>query len=589
MSNGDFPPPPQSPTQLPSPAFSPLPPALPNDRHIRRGQEEYAFALSSLLPQGIAWPRWPDSTLMKVVYGLAGIMGWTDGRAADLLERESDPRTTVEMLDSWERAWGLPDPCYPAPTSTSERQKALVLRMTLLGAQSREFFLWVASYLGYSVTITEYRPFMVGVDRCGDNRKIQADGSLSPWPCQIGYSTMRFAWTVHYKSSKLVWFRAGSGQAGIDPHLRIERAGPLECMFERWKPAHSQILFDYSGIGDPYAGTDQFYVTQRDNTEVVLRNAINVLDTRPVTIIWPQAPTSFYVGSPSFAMPAAVVAMAPPDPQTTNWVSAVIAHGGSTVSAAYQTQLDFLIKNLKADGIWSLLDRLWLFNGDPSDTTSKNQVAALTDIVATALATNVNGCPFTPGRGFVSSLNAVNWGYINSNYNAVQHPTSTGGHYTRNNAFAGVWTTNTSGSQSGIQDICFANVSQVRDTYIDINDGKTGITYLAINDANASSWTFAFSDPRNYGFWTVNRSGSTNCQAYRNGILAQFSSNPSTPMLSSPFSFCGGGGVYSTVQVQIGIIGGSLTEHLQNLLYTRLRIFLIGIGEDPGTPPAPPR
>jgi len=587
MSNGVFiPEPPQLPAQFPSPAFSPLPPPLPNDRHVRRGQDEYAIALSNLLPSGIAWPRWPDSVLMKVIYGLAGIMGWADGRAADLLERESDPRLTVEMLDSWERAWGLPDPCYPAPTSIAERQKALVLRMTLLGAQSIEFFLWVASYLGYSITITEYRPFMVGIDRCGDNRVIQADGSLSDWPCQIGNPTMRFVWTVHYKSSKLVWFRAGSGQAGIDPHLRIERAGPLECMFSRWAPAHSLVLYDYSGIGDPYAGTDQFYVTLRDNTEVKQRDATNVIDTRPTIILWPQAPTSFYVGSPDFAFPNVIAAMGPPDPQTSNWVNAVIAHGG-TVNAPYEAQIDFLIKNLKADGIWPFVDRLWLFGGDPNDTTATRQVAALTDLVATALATNVNNCPHTPGRGFISSTDGINFGYINSNYNPAQH---TLGNYKRNAAFIGVWSTDTSGSQAGITDICFANVSPNFNTYIDVNDGKSGITYLAINDAYAAQWTFAFSDPRNYGFWTVNRTTSGNCQAYRNGVLAQYSSNPSAALISSPFTFCGTpAGYYSTLQVQIGCFGGSLSEHLQNLLYTHLRVFLIGIGEDPGTPPAPPR
>src|SRR5499427_852875 len=115
--------PPVIPTQLPSPNLAPGPP-LPHDRHIRRGQDEYAWALSALLPQGIAWPRWSDSTLMRVVYGLSGAMGWADGRAADLLERESDPRQTVEMLDSWERAWGLPDPCYQGPQSVGERQQA---------------------------------------------------------------------------------------------------------------------------------------------------------------------------------------------------------------------------------------------------------------------------------------------------------------------------------------------------------------------------------------------------------------------------------------------------------------------------------
>lgn len=231
--------------------------APPEDRHIRRGQEEYTHALSALLPQGIAWPRWPETVLMKTVHGLAGIMGWCDGRAADLLERESDPRITVEMLDSWERAWGLPDPCYEGPSTIGERQTALVLRMTLLGAQSRAFFIEVARFLGYDVTISEYRPFMVGIDRCGDNRELLEDDTLGIWPCQIGPPWMRFAWTIHVHLTRLTWLRATKGQAGIDPHLRIGLALDLECVIRRWRPAHTEVLFDYSGVTppDPMAGT----------------------------------------------------------------------------------------------------------------------------------------------------------------------------------------------------------------------------------------------------------------------------------------------------------------------------------------------
>jgi len=257
MSNGIIvPEPPQSPV-LNVTGFTDLSTQLPPDHHVRRGQPEYAHAISALLPQGIAWPRWQESILQKVVYGLAGIMGYADGRAADLLERESDPRTTVEMLDSWERAWGLPDPCYKGPSTIGERQKALVMRMTLLGGQSRQFFIDMAAYIGYTISITEYRPFMCGVDRCGDNRDYLADGSLGDWPCQIGHPQMRFVWTVHVHKVRLTWFRSGKGQAGIDPHLRIALATDLECVIRRWRPAQTEVLFDYSGMWPPdhMAGT----------------------------------------------------------------------------------------------------------------------------------------------------------------------------------------------------------------------------------------------------------------------------------------------------------------------------------------------
>ena len=107
--------------------------APPLDRHVRRSGSDYTYAFLQLLPQGQAWPREQGSTLVQTCDGLSEYWGFVDGRAADLLERESDPRKTIELLPEWERAWGLPDPCFPSATTIGERQRMLVLYMTYLG------------------------------------------------------------------------------------------------------------------------------------------------------------------------------------------------------------------------------------------------------------------------------------------------------------------------------------------------------------------------------------------------------------------------------------------------------------------------
>jgi uncharacterized protein YmfQ (DUF2313 family) len=246
-----------------------------SDRHIRRSGSDYTEAFLSMLPQGQAWPKHASgSVLVQGITGLCDYWGFVDGRAADLLEIESDPRTTVELLPDWERNWGLPDPCYTAPQTIGQRQLALVMRMTMQGQQSREFFIEIAAMLGYSITITEYRTFVVGIDRCGDNR-VYGDGNvpmynewgqpildpngenvalgeLSEWPNYgLGPPENRFYWTVHVHQASLTWFRVTKGQTGVDPHLRIGLADDLECLLNRWKPAHTEIIFDYSGLGDP--------------------------------------------------------------------------------------------------------------------------------------------------------------------------------------------------------------------------------------------------------------------------------------------------------------------------------------------------
>lgn len=144
------------------------------DRHVRRGGDDYTQAFGNLLPTGLAWSRDPDSVLMKVVKGLSQVWGnWVDRRAADLLETESDPRLAYELLSDWERAWGLPDDCFFGIGQTlSERRKFLVLKMTLKGGQSREWFIGVSEQLGYEVSVSEFAPFMCGVSRLGDTRQM---------------------------------------------------------------------------------------------------------------------------------------------------------------------------------------------------------------------------------------------------------------------------------------------------------------------------------------------------------------------------------------------------------------------------------
>jgi uncharacterized protein YmfQ (DUF2313 family) len=258
-----------------------------SDRHVRRTGDDYREAYSSLLPEGQAWQgkRIIGSVLYQTIDGLCQYWGFVDQRAADLLEQESNPGTTVELLPDWERNWGLPDPCYTAPQTIAQRQIALIGRMTLYGSQSRQWYINFAKFLGYTITISEYRTFVCGIDRCGDSRvygdgntpcfnqnyvlgylpvtntlgQPVAQGQISDYPNYgLGPPNNRYYWTVHVSATNLMWFRAGSGQCGVDPHLRIGIPQDLECILNRWKPGHTQIIYDLGGLtnpSDPMAGT----------------------------------------------------------------------------------------------------------------------------------------------------------------------------------------------------------------------------------------------------------------------------------------------------------------------------------------------
>jgi uncharacterized protein YmfQ (DUF2313 family) len=231
-------------------------PSVPPDRHVRRSGDDYAQALLELLPHGQAWPRDPDSTLVQACLGLADYWGVVDGRAADLLERESDPRYTIELLPDWERAWGLPDPCFPEAQSIGERQRMLVMKMTWMGGQSRAYFQKLMQWLGYgTVTIKEWAPFMAGVSRAGDTRNPNDPSGQYRW--YIGPPEQRFCWSIEPGTVGLIWFRAGTGQAGVDHHLEFRVPQEMQCLLNRWKPAQTDLILDFSNLaaGGPMQGT----------------------------------------------------------------------------------------------------------------------------------------------------------------------------------------------------------------------------------------------------------------------------------------------------------------------------------------------
>ena len=66
----------------------------------------------------------PGTTLERACRGLRQYWGYVDDRAPPICWRvESDPRITLELLPDWERAWGLPDPCFRSAQTIAERQR----------------------------------------------------------------------------------------------------------------------------------------------------------------------------------------------------------------------------------------------------------------------------------------------------------------------------------------------------------------------------------------------------------------------------------------------------------------------------------
>lgn len=200
----------------------------------RFSDDDFLAAGQALLPRGAAWPRARDATLTRAVAGLQRTPARLHGRAADLLDNEAYPATTYELLGDWERAFGLPDGCTPISDGLVARREALLVRIAGQGGQSRAYFIGLALRIGITITIDEFRPFRVGINRCGD--RLNGGGWIHAWRVNAASVTPR---------PFLV------GQDGAGTRLRRWGYGPLECVLTRLKPAHTVILFSYGGVAAP--------------------------------------------------------------------------------------------------------------------------------------------------------------------------------------------------------------------------------------------------------------------------------------------------------------------------------------------------
>lgn len=115
----------------------------------------YARQLKRLLPPGRLFALLTDSWLSKALHAIATELARIDARGLDLLE-ESDPRTTSELLEDWERVLALPEPGEQLGATEAERQAEISWKVVARGGQSIAFYVAVAAAMGITATVTEW-------------------------------------------------------------------------------------------------------------------------------------------------------------------------------------------------------------------------------------------------------------------------------------------------------------------------------------------------------------------------------------------------------------------------------------------------
>lgn len=193
----------------------------------------YLEQFFALQPPGKALPRDPDTDWGRLLAALAEEPERVENRCAALV-RESDPRLATELLPDWERVCGLPGPCPLAWDATLQaRRAAVVAQLTGMGGQTKAFYRALADMLGLIIEITEYRPFITGLSRCGQRLN--------------GPHSVRSVWRVLVRGQRHVRFRAGLSACG-EKLLSFARREDLECLLRLYAPAHTVLIVGYEGV-----------------------------------------------------------------------------------------------------------------------------------------------------------------------------------------------------------------------------------------------------------------------------------------------------------------------------------------------------
>lgn len=190
-------------------------------------KEQYAQAFIQLMPLGLLFEIDDSTQLYKLILAICANYEIFDAYCDNFLQ-EIYPDTTQQLLTDWEAEYGLPDECSQPDDTTETRRKLLLAKYNALGGQTAAYYIKLALYLGYVITITEFTTFRTNINKTNDVLYGEA------W---------KWVWQVNCTSTTGIYFRTNlstTNEKLID--FGNER---LICFLEKYKPAHTHLIFNF--------------------------------------------------------------------------------------------------------------------------------------------------------------------------------------------------------------------------------------------------------------------------------------------------------------------------------------------------------
>ena len=168
-----------------------------------------------------------DSILRKVLLGLAS--EWLNFRSGlnDVVS-EYDPNKTTSLIEEWEAFVGIPDSCIAIASTLEQRRLNVLLKLSGINVSTAKQFKNVAAILGYSIEVSN------GVD-------------TSTFPLQLPFllisqASAPFTIVITLPAS----LKPSGFPLKLPFKLTAQQPNILKCLFNKLKPANTQLFFRYS-------------------------------------------------------------------------------------------------------------------------------------------------------------------------------------------------------------------------------------------------------------------------------------------------------------------------------------------------------
>ena len=167
------------------------------------------------------------STLRKILIGLAS--EWLNFRSKiNEVSNEYNPKTTTKLIEEWEEFVGIPDDCIPVASTIEQRRLNVLLKLAGINATTEAQFKNVASILGYNIEVSN------GV-------------STSTFPLTLPFlliseASAPFTIVITLPSS----IQPNGFTLTFPFTLTSQQPAILDCLFNKLKPANTQLFFRYS-------------------------------------------------------------------------------------------------------------------------------------------------------------------------------------------------------------------------------------------------------------------------------------------------------------------------------------------------------